>query len=1178
MSAVGALVWEGDHERLRRVFLLGDPLTQFGCQPASSPDDECWYRHVHAADRERVMQVCRDVARDRVRRTAEYRLVSDDGRTHWCSDVIAAIDGPDGAVRLRGLTVDVSDSHREASGTMSREAFEQAQRLARIGHFTQDIARDSIVYSPQVEAMLGVAAGVEHPMAGFFALVHPDDRELVARVPAMLRASGENEFDVEYRILPPAGGTVHVRAIGYLVRDAGGRGVQVFGTLQDVTEEKREESERRAHLWFLNGLREIDGTLRSSQDLDRIMADLCETVRQVLACDQVWLLDSTDDEGTAWRLAASAGAPGAGPAVDASVLRDAGVAACLAAIRAASVPVQRGPDAARDVPHLLHATLHARSLLGTSVLPRGGTPLVLLAIQCSKSRSWTAVEAQLLEQIGRRLADTAVTVASYAKLRDSESRLAESQRIARVGYWERDSVTNRMHVSDETLRILGAPQCTEYSDDLPNCEERWSRLVHPDDRARVGAALQAARRGLAPYNVEYRMHRLDGELRDVRSIGTIVRDDAGTPVRMFGTLQDITDLRRAERELHDAETRFRNLVDHASDAFFVFRDDEIVDVNEQAVAQLGYAREELIGMKVAGFDDDVMDGQTFEPPSVDGGRVATFERRHRRKDGTVYPVEVRVREYRHAGQRYVMCLARDISDRIEHERRLRDNHALMEAIIGGSPDIMYVVDRQHRCVMINSTGATLLEKSVEEMIGRPSREVYPHRFADQHIASDEEVMRTGQPQVIEGHSVFNGVRRNFTTSKYPHRNPAGEIIGMIGVTREMSDYKRLEEQLVHSQKMEAVGQLAGGVAHDFNNLLTVIISYSELLFSGLRVDDPNRELVSEVRRGAERAATLTSQLLTFSRKQRLSPRVVNLYAGIGEWRRLVRPLVREDIAIAVHMAPELHAVHVDPDQFEQALTNLVVNARDAMPDGGTLRVTVDEVTITTGTAPLHGGITPGRYARIAISDTGQGIADGVLARVFEPFFTTKAVGRGTGLGLSMVYGFVRQSGGHVAIESELGVGTTVSMFLPTVNASAERSPGPEAEVVDCGGTETVLLVEDERTVRTLSRRILEGAGYTVLEAFDGEEALAVARAHAGHIDIVVTDVVMPRLNGRRMATALRATDPSIKVLFVSGYAGDMTGDVDTIPVAQLLQKPFTPAALAQRVREVLDGPAPVPAT
>ncbi|MCC7051963.1 MAG: PAS domain S-box protein [Gemmatimonadaceae bacterium] len=1180
LRGMGALVWEGTADGTRREILSTDQRGGSPGDTPEAPDPGYWWQHVHPADRALLAAACRAAVQEGGRRSVEYRLVADDGAVHWYSDVLAAVHGPGGALRLRGLTAELGDRHVAAAvpevPDWRGESFDDALRLARIGHFTHDLRSQEMRCAPQVDAFFGFAPERAHPFAAYLAVVHPDDVPLLRNHPASLLSTGQEEFEMEYRVVPHAGRVLHLRALGRVVRDEAGVPVQVFGTLQDVTGQRVEALEQQAHLWFLDSLREVEATLHHHGDLAHIVAELCTAVRRVLACDAVCVLGSADDDGIRWRLACCAG-PDDMPSADwSAILADAGVAACLSAIRGSATPVHRGPGAARDVPHLFQSRLHVRSLLGTTLQPRASAPMVLVAVQQSHARTWTAIECQLLEEIGRRLADTSITVASYQELRESERRLAESQRISHVGYWERDVETGAIRLSEETLRIIGVADGVQHSDTIKEVERLWRRQIHRDDRARVMDALGRAWAGTAPYDIEYRIHRFDGALRDVRSVGTLVRDDQGRVIRLFGTVQDITELRNAERELHLVESRFRALVDHASDAFYIFAGSTVVDANARAVAQLGYPMHELIGL-----DARVLDGQLTPAematitPRLAAGEHVSFETLHRRKDGSTFPVEVRIRPLVHGGQVYSMCLVRDLSDRIDAERRLRESHSLMEAIIGGTPDIVYVIDRGHRCVMINSTGARLLEMSVESMIGRPSREIYPGHFADGHIAVDEQVMQSGAPAVIEGHATFNGVRRFFTTSKYPHRNRAGEIIGMIGVTREMTDYKRLEEQLVHSQKMEAVGQLAGGIAHDFNNLLTVIISYCELLLTMQPASDPGRELVAEIRRCGERAATLTSQLLTFSRKQRLSPRIVNLYAGIGEWRRLVRPLVREDIEIDVSLAAGLHSVRVDPDQLEQALTNLVVNARDAMPDGGLLRLAVDEVEITPAGAPLHGGVSPGRYARIVVADTGQGIPDAVLARVFEPFFTTKPVGKGTGLGLAMVYGFVRQSGGHVTITSEVGVGTRVSMFLPSVDAPAEYAPEPGGDANVRGGSETVLLVEDERVVRTLSRRILEGMGYTVLEAFDGEEALAVARSHRGRIDIVVTDVVMPRLNGRRMAAALRADNPMLRVLFVSGYAGDMAGDPAAIPPGELLQKPFTPAVLARRVRELLDAPPPV---
>jgi len=388
-------------------------------------------------------------------------------------------------------------------------------------------------------------------------------------------------------------------------------------------------------------------------------------------------------------------------------------------------------------------------------------------------------------------------------------------------------------------------------------------------------------------------------------------------------------------------------------------------------------------------------------------------------------------------------------------------------------------------------------------------------------------------------------------------------------TRAYEELARAQEQLGQARKMEAIGRLAGGVAHDFNNLLTVIKGRSQLLLDRFGTDEPVRRQIALIEQMAERAAALTRQLLAFSRKQVLEPRIVDLNAIAEGIERMLRRLIGEDIELIIRLDPELGAVRADPSQLEQVIVNLAANARDAMPEGGTLTIETANATLDGGAPDCPPDVAPGPYVRLSIRDTGVGMDAGTQARLFEPFFTTKELGKGTGLGLATVYGIVKQSGGSITVRSAAAAGTIFDIHLPRVSAAAEpvtaAPPPPEAP----GGSETVLLVEDEDPVRELAREILEGRGYRILEARDGSQALRIAEEHRGPIALLLTDVVMPGMTGPELARRLGAGRADLKVLFVSGYTD--RGFAVPGPAASLfLQKPFTPDALAGKVREVLD--------
>jgi PAS domain S-box-containing protein len=398
----------------------------------------------------------------------------------------------------------------------------------------------------------------------------------------------------------------------------------------------------------------------------------------------------------------------------------------------------------------------------------------------------------------------------------------------------------------------------------------------------------------------------------------------------------------------------------------------------------------------------------------------------------------------------------------------------------------------------------------------------------------------------------------------------GKVIGVQGIARDVTERLHIEEQLRQAQKMEAVGQLAGGIAHDFNNLLTVITGYSELALRRLPVEDTLRHHVAEIKKAGVRAATLTRQLLAFSRKQVLQPKVIDLNSIVANMGEMMRRLIGEDVELRTVLAPELGSTKADPGQIEQVIMNLVVNARDAMPHGGNLIIETENVYLNESYTESHISVRPGAYVMLAVSDTGEGISTENKEHIFEPFFTTKETGRGTGLGLSTVYGIVKQSGGNIWVYSEVGQGTVFKVYLPRVDEVPQEYTrrGDVAETLH--GNETVLVAEDDQRVRSLVREVLEHYGYRVLAAERGDIALQLAQQCDGPIDLLLTDVVMPKMSGRTVADQLRTIHPELKVLYMSGYTDESIvhhGVLD--PNTPFLQKPFTPQVLARKVRGVL---------
>jgi two-component system, cell cycle sensor histidine kinase and response regulator CckA len=403
----------------------------------------------------------------------------------------------------------------------------------------------------------------------------------------------------------------------------------------------------------------------------------------------------------------------------------------------------------------------------------------------------------------------------------------------------------------------------------------------------------------------------------------------------------------------------------------------------------------------------------------------------------------------------------------------------------------------------------------------------------------------------------------------------GKPVRMLGIGMDINDRKLLEEQLRQAQKLEAIGQLAGGVAHDFNNVLTVILGFSELVLDRLAPDDPARADLSEIKKAAARAAGLTRQLLAFSRKQILQPKVLDVNALIGGMEPMLRQLIAEHVTLTVALTARAALVKMDPTQVEQILVNLAVNAADAMPRGGKLTIATANITLDEHYQQRHLPVAPGDYVMLAVTDTGAGMTEATSRRIFEPFFTTKDVGKGTGLGLATVYGIVKQSDGDISVASELGRGTTFTIYLPQVpespaSASSLDRTGGAGEALSC--SETVLLVEDDAGVRLLARVALERVGYLVLEASNPKEAARVASDHSGPIDLLLSDVIMPESDGPPLWGQLLRTRPALRALYMSGYASEAILRDILVDGTPFLQKPFTPQALTRKVRDVLDAP------
>jgi two-component system cell cycle sensor histidine kinase/response regulator CckA len=633
------------------------------------------------------------------------------------------------------------------------------------------------------------------------------------------------------------------------------------------------------------------------------------------------------------------------------------------------------------------------------------------------------------------------------------------------------------------------------------------------------------------------------------------------------TLTDITERERAEVALQENEAKFRTYVEAAPQALFVVDGrGRYLDFNPAALEMIGVDGPKLRSMTIA----DILSEASREGALRDFGALAATGRLESeyellRPDGR--SVWVMLRGVRIGDNRF-MAFCQDITKRKKAEA---EREQLATAIEQAGETVM-VADAQGNITYVNPAFEAVTGYARTEVLGLNPR-IFKSGVHDEEFY--RELWETiGSGKTWQGRLVNkrkDGTLFTEDATISPVRDKAGMITSYVSVKRDITHFLAQEAELLQAQKMEGIGRLAGGVAHDFNNILSVILSSAELALESLREGDPLREDLLDIQQSGKRAAVLTRQLLAFSRKQVLQPVPLDLNQALAEMEKMLRRIIGEDIEFARVLSPDIWLVKADPGQVEQVVMNLVVNARDAMPKGGKLTLETANVELDQVYADSNAGAGLGPNIMLAVTDTGVGMDEQTMARVFEPFFTTKEVGKGTGLGLSTVYGIVKQSGGSISVQSVLGQGTTFKVYLPRDTSLVAPIVTATPAVTRPVGTETVLVVEDEQAVRNIARRILEGAGYAVLTAASGGEALLTCERHPSEIHLVLTDVVMPQMSGKDLVDRLASIRPGVRAVFMSGYTGEVILKHGLLEAGtQFIGKPFTQAELLQKVRYVLD--------
>lgn len=636
--------------------------------------------------------------------------------------------------------------------------------------------------------------------------------------------------------------------------------------------------------------------------------------------------------------------------------------------------------------------------------------------------------------------------------------------------------------------------------------------------------------------------------------------------------------------LKQSEEKYKNLFNHSNDSIVIHDvEGKITDVNQRALDQFGYSRSEFLSLTIRDLHPPhALDALESALDTISQDGYVRFEIDFKKKSGELFPAEVSSSLSEIGRTPVIQGIVRDITRRKQTQQALIESQEGFLTILDSIEARIYVADLEtDRILFMNRR---MRDDYGDDTIGEPCWKVFHNETGPCSICPVDQLLDSdGNPTGVyiwEGKSPVSG--KHYINYDRAIKWVDGRL-ARLQVGYNITERKQLEEQLRQAQKMEAVGRLAGGVAHDFNNLLTSIYGFAELMRLQLRPDDPLQELLDKILGSGRRAADLVRQLLAFSRRQIIQPKVLDLNQVITDIDSMLQRLIGEDVQLQTILAPNLWPVTVDPTQIEQVIVNLAANARDAMPNGGQLVIETANVVLDQTLAPFD-NFTPsetipaervkigrGEYVLLSVRDTGIGMSEEVKTRLFEPFFTTKEVGEGSGLGLSTVYGAVKQSGGNIQVDSQEGHGTGFTIYLP--RARDRIIPQAHANRADDlpRGTETVLLVEDEPVVRDLATYVLRRQGYTVLEAASGQEALSLAQKHGTAINLLLTDIVMPHMSGKELAARLRSRYPGLRFLFTSGYADEVMDRRDALTSgADFMQKPFSPTTLAHRVRDVLD--------
>lgn len=959
-------------------------------------------------------------------------------------------------------------------------------------------------------------------------------------------------------------------------KDETGNVISVLSIAHDITERKLAEQERLAHLRFFECMEQINRVIQGTNDLEQMMHNLLDVVLAIFTCDRTWVLSPCDPETGSYRIPYERTTPEYPGALEKElgIPVDKQQMEVFHKVGSSNGPVVFYPDSSPPLPIRLIEQFQVKAQMSMAIYPKGDKPYMFGLHQCSQARIWTGEEERLFQAIGRRLADALTSLLAQNVLRESEKKY----RLIAENTGDVISVYNLnlkpRYVSPSIINLRGYT-----ADEAMN--QQLEEILTPQ-------SLKTVRQVLAHYLelekdrnkepdrsvlLELEEYHKDGHTIWVELGASLIRDKDLQLTGILTVTRDITQRKKSELQLIESEHRFRSLAESSPDNIMQYdQEGRLVYINSKTESTIGIDFRSLIG-KIP-----------EEHPYAEATKGYREKLKKVIKTGKPDEIELEVPNTKGEMRTHHICFAternnkgqitgalsigRDITERKRIENELRKfSHAVEQ-----SPVSIVIADVEGNVEFINTTFTEITGYTYADVLGQHTR------IFKSGETSEEEYRQLWK--TISSGRVWRGEFQNRKkdgelfweqASIAPVKDTDNIITHYVAVKEDITEQKKLEEQLRQSQKMDAVGQLAGGVAHDFNNMLGVIIGHTELILAKETMNDSLRKHIKEIREAGFRSTEITRQLLAFARKQTIVPKILDLNDTLEAMLKLLIRLIGEDINLVWRPETNLWRVKIDPSQIDQILVNLCVNAKDAIGGTGKITIETQDIVFDDVYCDEHRGFVPGEYVMLAVSDNGIGLDKQTKDKIFEPFFTTKEVGKGTGLGLAMVYGIVKQNRGFINVYSEPRQGTTIKIYIPRHKGVIDSEPKVNSEKKALGGNEIILVVEDEYLHLKMVKDVLEKYGYRVLAASSPSEARRVLTEHI-EVDLLLSDVILPEMNGPEFAKEINILFPNIISLFMSGYTGNVIVDHGVLEEGfNFIQKPFSIQELVGKVRQVLDG-------